>query len=168
MGSAINDASYSIQIKNNEALTMRSELSWDHAFSICFTVRTNNGGNSVTKEELVAGLEKRLEQLKSTGEEIIEACGQPIDTFSALSFVTHLDGIEDVHNENMHYFDLREVDGKILKRISKVINSAFDVIAPLEELRDTARFDHNLNIGEGYIVRSDSSGNAIDQYELAN
>lgn len=150
---------------------MRTELNWDHAFSICFTVRTNNGGNSVTKEELVAGLEKRLEQLKSTGEEIIEACGQPIDTFSALSFVTHLDGIEDVHNENMHYFDLRdlrEVDGKILKRISKVINSPFDVIAPLEELRDTARFDHNLNIGEGYIVRSDSSGNAIDQYELAN
>jgi len=54
---------------------------FNHAFSIMFTVETVNDGQNVTKEELLTGLKKRYVSLCQSGEEIIEACGMPDDTY---------------------------------------------------------------------------------------
>ncbi len=53
---------------------------YNHVFTIAFSVESNNDGESVSKEELMEGLLKRVKEIKDTGE-IEEACGVPVDTF---------------------------------------------------------------------------------------
>ena len=54
---------------------------YNHAFTLCFAIETENEGDKVTAKELLAGLRKRLRELEINGEEIIEACGIPYDTY---------------------------------------------------------------------------------------
>ena len=53
---------------------------YNHAFDIAFEVTSNKeDGSDVTADMMVDALAKRLNELK--GEEIIEACGCPFDTY---------------------------------------------------------------------------------------
>ena len=54
---------------------------YNHAFSIGFEVVSEHDGENVTAEELLEGLRRRLEDLEESGDEIIEACGLPFDTY---------------------------------------------------------------------------------------
>ncbi len=55
---------------------------YNHMFLIAFTVVTTNDAESVTADELRAGLRARLADLSLPGsDEIIEACGMPEDTY---------------------------------------------------------------------------------------
>ncbi len=54
---------------------------YNHAFTIAFELETNNKGENVTKDELLAALRKRIVDLENNGDEIIEACGAPFDTY---------------------------------------------------------------------------------------
>jgi|GEM_PF-6754227 len=53
----------------------------NHALTIAFTVRSENDGENITKQELIAGLKKRISDLERNGDEIIEACGLPFDSY---------------------------------------------------------------------------------------
>lgn len=48
---------------------------YNHAVEIAFTIDSDNDGDNVTEEEYIAGLEKRLADLKSRKGEALEACG---------------------------------------------------------------------------------------------
>ena len=58
---------------------------WNHAFDIGFEVITKNDGDKVTGKELLEGLKRRLKNMETDylkgGDEIIEACGLPFDSF---------------------------------------------------------------------------------------
>ena len=54
---------------------------YNHMFSIAFTVVSENDGENVTTQELLDGLANRLAMLAAKGDEIIEAVGMPHDTF---------------------------------------------------------------------------------------
>jgi hypothetical protein len=54
---------------------------YNHAFTIAFSVDTNNEGDKVTASELIEALEKRLKDLIENGDEIIEAVGLPYDSY---------------------------------------------------------------------------------------
>jgi len=56
-------------------------MKYNHAFTIAFTVISDNDGEHVTKQELVAGVLRRVADLVENGDEIIEACGLPFDTY---------------------------------------------------------------------------------------
>lgn len=53
---------------------------YNHLYSINFTVVSENPAENVTADELRGGLVNRLHTL-GVGDEIIEACGEPLDTF---------------------------------------------------------------------------------------
>lgn len=53
----------------------------NYAFEIAFEVVSDN--DNVTREELFAGLRKRIASLEANGDEIIEACGAPFDEHDA-------------------------------------------------------------------------------------
>lgn len=56
---------------------------YNHAFDIAFEViSTDRTGENVTAKELLNGLRRRLENLEKNGDEIIEACGLPFDTYT--------------------------------------------------------------------------------------
>jgi len=58
-------------------------MSKNYAYTIAFSVVSDNAAEFVTERELLAGLSSRLADLmKSQNEEIIEACGLPYDTFT--------------------------------------------------------------------------------------
>lgn len=52
----------------------------NHMLTIAFTVISTNDGENLTADELREGLRQRLADL-AEGDEIIEACGLPDDTF---------------------------------------------------------------------------------------
>ena len=54
---------------------------YNHAFDIAFELDTDHDVAHVTSQELIAALRKRLLDLENNGEEIIEACGMPFDTY---------------------------------------------------------------------------------------
>ena len=54
---------------------------YNHAFDIGFEVESDNDGESVTATELIAALKRRVNDLEKNGEEIVEACGLPFDTY---------------------------------------------------------------------------------------
>lgn len=58
---------------------------YNHAFDIGFEVISPNDGETVTAKELLLGMRKRLENLerdyRQGGDEIVEACGMPFDSF---------------------------------------------------------------------------------------
>lgn len=59
---------------------------YNHAFTIAFSVNSNFDGRSVPKEELIEALERRVRDLKSSGE-IEEACGIAYDTYENDDFI---------------------------------------------------------------------------------
>lgn len=60
----------------------------NHAFTIAFAVVTTNDNESVTKAELISALKKRISDLELSGDEIIEACGLPFDSYVVDESVT--------------------------------------------------------------------------------
>lgn len=54
---------------------------YNHAFDIAFEVISDNEEEHVTKEELFEGLFNRISSLIKNGDEILEACGMPFDTY---------------------------------------------------------------------------------------
>jgi hypothetical protein len=56
---------------------------YNHAYTIAFELAgcTDETGESVTASQLIIALEKRLNNLKANGNEIIEATGLPYDTY---------------------------------------------------------------------------------------
>ncbi|EKD40905.1 MAG: hypothetical protein ACD_74C00132G0001 [uncultured bacterium] len=53
----------------------RPDNKWGHGFSLGFSVKSKNPGDVVTPEELLKGMEKRVEHLRANPCEIFEACG---------------------------------------------------------------------------------------------
>lgn len=54
---------------------------FNHAFTIAFSIESDNDSEDVTKEELWQGLQGRLDDLCVNRDEITEACGLPFDTY---------------------------------------------------------------------------------------
>lgn len=54
---------------------------YNHMYSLCFTVENENEDGDATKEELFAGVLRRLSDLAKSGDEILEACLPSIDTY---------------------------------------------------------------------------------------
>ena len=55
---------------------------YNHAFTIAFSIESDNDGENVTAKELKDGLFKKAQEfLTSDDIEILEACGLPYDTF---------------------------------------------------------------------------------------
>jgi hypothetical protein len=54
-------------------------VKYDHAFSLGFSVVTDNDGESVTAQELHTALLNRIDDLVRNNE-LVEACGCPDDT----------------------------------------------------------------------------------------
>lgn len=60
---------------------------FNHAFEIAFQLESDNDGENVTSEELLAAIGLRYQLLcedynAGNGAEVIEACGMPYDTYS--------------------------------------------------------------------------------------
>ncbi len=55
---------------------------YNHAFTLAFSVESDNSGKNITSEELIAGILSRISTIISHDiSEIVEACGEPFDTF---------------------------------------------------------------------------------------
>ena len=54
---------------------------YNHAYDIAFSLNSKNEDEKVTAEELIFALKKRITDLEKNGDEIIEACGKPFDTY---------------------------------------------------------------------------------------
>lgn len=80
---------------------------YNHAFSIGFEVKTDNEGDKVTAQELMTGLLRRAYEMGANlltgGDEIIEACGLPFDTYEI-----------DPADESV-MIDVRKVDWEMLR-----------------------------------------------------
>ena len=56
-------------------------LLYDHLFSICFSVKTPRRDGDVTRDEIIDGIERRLNELMEMDDDlVIEAVGPPEDT----------------------------------------------------------------------------------------
>lgn len=54
----------------------------NHAYTIAFSVETDNDKMNVTNEELLHALKKRVSEIESGHDcDMIEACGLPFDTY---------------------------------------------------------------------------------------
>jgi len=53
---------------------------YNHLFGLGFTVNSDNDGENVTADELLAAMEQRVHYLRQHRGEILEACGLPEDT----------------------------------------------------------------------------------------
>ncbi len=53
---------------------------FNHAFTIAFSVETENEGDKVTKEELMKGLRLKMEEIVKE-DNMTECCGLPYDTY---------------------------------------------------------------------------------------
>ena len=68
---------------------------YNHAFTIAFSVETDNDRYHVTKQELLIGLIERFNNLlKEEDDIIVEACGLPYDTEDNEDYD---DGVIDTH-----------------------------------------------------------------------
>jgi hypothetical protein len=87
---------------------------YNHMFTVAFTVKSPNDGGSVTESEILAGIQSRLDDLRLSGE-AIEAVGLPDDTFIEEDLPTQpWDGGRALGEG----WDLFEVDGRLqLQRI---------------------------------------------------
>ncbi len=54
---------------------------FNHAYTLGFSIDSDNPSENVTAEELLAGLVLRLDELRRNPQEAIEACGMPFDSF---------------------------------------------------------------------------------------
>jgi len=52
-------------------------MKYDYVYSVNFSLQSNNSKEKVTQQELVNALEKCLNDLKHSVNEIVEACGEP-------------------------------------------------------------------------------------------
>ena len=55
-------------------------MKYNHAYSICFTVDSDNTDENITAKELLEGLSRRFKDLIGS-EEILEAVGKSFDTY---------------------------------------------------------------------------------------
>jgi hypothetical protein len=71
------------RLKLNTTINTRdTKKKYNHAFSIAFSVNTDNEGKSVTEEELLCALVGRIKDISEGKDcEMIEACGLPHDTY---------------------------------------------------------------------------------------
>ncbi len=53
---------------------------YNHLFGLGFTVDSDNDGEAITADELLAAMERRVSYLRQHRGEILEACGFPEDT----------------------------------------------------------------------------------------
>jgi len=56
-------------------------MKYNHAYTIAFSVDSDNKAEDVTADELIAGMSRRLRDLVRNGDEIVEATGMPFDTY---------------------------------------------------------------------------------------
>ena len=56
-------------------------MKYNHAYTIAFSIDTDNPPDKVTAKELLNGLYERLVDLQKCDDEIIEAVGMPFDTY---------------------------------------------------------------------------------------
>jgi hypothetical protein len=54
-----------------------SATTFNHEFSVHFSVKSDNPSEEVTEEELISGLSQRLEELRANKGLALEACGLP-------------------------------------------------------------------------------------------
>lgn len=57
-----------------------SKKKYDHAFTIAFSLKSDNEAEEVTEEELLDALRKRVYDIEKN-KEVFEAVGLPFDTF---------------------------------------------------------------------------------------
>ena len=72
----INEIIHAVESVNPEVVTER----YNHAFTLAFSLNSNNDGDNVTAKELLKALKLRVTELETTGE-IIEAVGLPYDSY---------------------------------------------------------------------------------------
>lgn len=63
--------------KGADIKTGKGSLKYDYVFSVNFSLQSDNSEEKVNESELLNALEKRLNDLKNSDNEIIEACGEP-------------------------------------------------------------------------------------------
>jgi len=68
---------------------------YNHAFTLAFSLETDNEGDKVTEEELLQAIKKRIRDLEKVEGEIIEACGLPFDTYENPEYPNSAKFIED-------------------------------------------------------------------------
>jgi len=56
-------------------------MKYNHAFDIAFVVISDDPEGNCTDDELFAGLEKRIAELRRNPGEVQEACGAPFDSY---------------------------------------------------------------------------------------
>ena len=61
-------------------MSKTKQKKYDHVFAVNFSLQSNNDGDHVTRNELLTALEKRFHHLLANDDEIIEACGLPLET----------------------------------------------------------------------------------------
>ena len=55
---------------------------YNHAYTVAFSIESDNTGENVTPKELIEGLRRRLRELESGGDDlVVEACGMPYDSY---------------------------------------------------------------------------------------
>jgi hypothetical protein len=59
----------------------RQRKRFNHAYTIAFSLENGNEDGTATNEELFAALQRRLDDLRRSGDEIQEATGMPFDTY---------------------------------------------------------------------------------------
>lgn len=62
------------------ALNAPQPARYSHLFSIGFSLDTNNAADQVTAAELFAAIHRRIADLERDPQEILEACGVPLET----------------------------------------------------------------------------------------
>ena len=61
---------------------LEAQKKYNHAFTIGFSIESDNEGGEVTASELLEGLRKRYESMMSDGDQdIVECCGMPFDSY---------------------------------------------------------------------------------------
>jgi hypothetical protein len=72
-----------VEMKTSELGIMKKNLlRYNCLFTIAFEcICTKEDGSDITPERLFASIERRLENLKASPNDILEACGPPCDVF---------------------------------------------------------------------------------------
>lgn len=81
-------------IKSKKEIKDKIMKKYNHAFTMAFSLNSNNTGDEVTEKELIRALKRRVRELESAGE-AIEACGLPYDTYENTKPIIHFEPINE-------------------------------------------------------------------------
>ena len=111
---------------------------YNHAYTIAFSVESDSRDEDVTAAEMIAGLERRIEDIRKTGE-IKEACGASYDTFENDGWVSpHLPALEPGSLFRCNGHDFQVVAGDY-ERMNVVSCTLCSMNSSISETRPSCR-----------------------------